>query len=129
MNTLAALGIAGAAGVALYLVERKTATPAVAPRPVSTGGDPVSGFLNRVGQIGAGAAATGAGLGAVAPVIGKAGGGFLSAEYGGFKQAGSGVTQIAQGNVISGTKNIVVGGVKTAAAPLTSAYNAVRSIL
>lgn len=129
MSTGVALAIAGAAAVALFLVERK-AMPAAPPVPqsVPTGGSTnVSGFINKVGQGGAAAVANAIGAGPLTPVISKAGGNFVSAEYSGWRQAGSGVTQIAHGNVVSGAKDILVGGAKTAAAPITSTYNTVKS--
>jgi hypothetical protein len=132
MNTLAAVGIAAAAGVALYFVERKTATPAApaVPRSIPTGGSiNVSGFVNRVSsEIGTGIGAA-TGLGAAAPVLGRASSNLVTAEYGGFRQAGSGLVSIGKGNVVTGVKDVVVGGAKTAIAPFTSAYSTIKSLL
>lgn len=130
MNTLAALGIAGAAGVALYLIERKTAAPALPPVPQSPPSPSgVGGYLdaasNRIGTLVGGAA----GAGPAAGFVGRASTGFVRAEYSAWSQAGTGAKQIFSGNVVSGTKNVVVGGVKTAIAPVTGVYNTFKGLL
>ncbi len=133
MTTPVALALAGAAAVAFFLVERKiTATPAAPPVPQSVptgGGVNVSGILNRLGQTGGGAIATAAGIPIAGPVVSKAAGNFVSAEYSGFRQAGSGLSQIGSGNIIHGTYDVAVGGLKTAAAPITSTYSTVKGFL
>ncbi len=133
MNTLAAVGIAAAAGVALFVIERKVATPAVpvypkqAPTPIKAGG--IDGFLDsastRIGTAIGGAT----GFGPAAGVVGRASSGFITAEKNAWSQAGTGAGQIFSGNVVTGTKNVIVGGVKTGLAPITGAYNTIRSFL
>lgn len=131
MNTLAAVGIAGAAGVALYFVAKKTATPAAPPVPqsVPTSGSGVKGFLdtasNRIGTAIGGAIGAGPASGA----IGRASTGFVRAEYNAWSQAGTGAKQIFSGNIVSGGKNVIVGGAKTAIAPITGVYNTFKGIL
>ncbi len=134
METRWALAIAGAAGVGLYLVHRGTVAPSAPAVPQSipsraSSGSSIGGLVNKVGTIGATGAATLAGLGPAAPIVGKAGGGFVTDTYGGFRQAASGGSQILHGNVISGTKDIIVGGVKTAAAPITSTVKAIGGFI
>ena len=133
MTTPVALALAGAAAVAFFLVERKmTATPAAPPVPQSVptgGGVNVSGILNRIGQTSGGAIATAAGIPIAGPVVSKAAGNFVSAEYSGFRQAGSGVTQIASGNIVHGVYDVGAGAVKTAIAPVTSTISTVRGFI
>lgn len=130
MHTGWALAIAGAAGVALFLVERKAApsAPAVPQSftPKAGTGSSVGGLVQAGGNFIGNAVGSAAGLGPVSRPIGQAAGNFAKDEYQGFRQAGSGFVQIGKGNVLGGGKDVVVGGLKTAAAPITSTINTVR---
>ncbi len=135
METPTALAIAGAAGVALFFVARRTAAPAAPAVPQSApnknpgSGSSVGGLVQAGGTFVGNVVGGAAGLGPVSGAVGQAAGNFASAEYGAWKQAGSGFVDIAHGDVWGGTKNIVSGGIKTAAAPITSTISTVKGWL
>ncbi len=130
MQTRWALAIAGAAGVVLYFVNRNTSNaPAVqgsVPSKTNSTGSSVGGLIQNGGNVIGGVIGGATGFGPAAKPLGTAAGNFAAAEYGGFRQAASGVSQIGSGNVVSGTKDILVGGLKTAAAPFTSTYSTIK---
>ena len=83
-------------------------------------GGPVGGIVGaKVGQI-------------VAPLATKAGIAGVSStvktQVAAVRGLATGVSQIAHGDVISGTKSVVTSGLKSAAAPITSGISAIRSL-
>ncbi len=87
METRWALALAGAAGVALYVIHRSTATPSAPAVPQSIppkagSGSSVGGLVQKIGNLGGTFVGGAAGLGPVAPVIGQGAGSFIAEEYG-----------------------------------------------
>lgn len=133
MTTGEIIGLAGVLIVGYFVVSKLTTPTTTTPVKPSSGGTSAGDFLthaaNSLGAFGGGAAFSAAGLSPVAGIGAAAGSALLHDTVHGFVTAGQGVNDIAHGNFVSGTEEIVSGGVQTAAAPITSTVHVVSNLV
>lgn len=140
MTTGEILLVAGVAIVGFFVVTKvvnNANTANVNVGPVAPSGSTVGrstanslqNIAGRVGGFGGAVVAQATGFGPAAPLFNVAGSSLLRTEVGGFQTAGTGVKELASGNVGTGLKDIAVGGAETAAAPFVSAYSGGKALV
>src|SRR6516225_1592612 len=127
MTTGEILLIVGLGIVGFFVVTKVTGgqstnvnTSPVRPSGSSVSQSAANGLQNlagRIGGFGGTVVAQAAGLGPASPYVSVASSSLLRTEVSGFRSAGSGVSEIAHGNIGTGLKDIGKGAVETAAAP------------